>query len=310
MLWLIFLYGVAFEDNFRFILIDSEDVSKRSEAESQTDFITAYTFYQSPGMPFGYNYVLIDTPGFGDTRGIERDQEMAKQLEAFLKQDYGVDEVDAIGLVTPVSVARLTQFERYVYEGLSSLFGKDVKENVYIMATFADAKNPLVQEALKEAGISYAGIYKFNNSALFAQNREGDPTHKESYFDSEDSVHISKLFWEAGYRSLRNFFLKLSKTSPVSLRLTRNVLKERAHLQLVVSGLQEQIHNGLQKLGVLKQERIMLTQIIEDIKGSSNFQEEVKVTKIRKIDLKPGEHVSNCVECNFTCHYPCSKMMI
>ncbi|XP_068220219.1 uncharacterized protein [Palaemon carinicauda] len=300
-----FIYGVDFGDDFRFILIDDKNAPKRSQAESQTDLITAYVFYQLPGMPFEYNYVLIDTPGFGDTRGIQRDREMMKQLETFLKQDYGVDQVDGVGFVTPASAARLTQTQRYVYDGLSSMFGKDIKDNIYVMATFADAKNPPVLEALKEAGVHYTGFYKFNNSALFAQNTAENAASDESDSDDEDSAYICKLFWEMGYRSMSNFFLKLGKTSPASLTLTKEVLQERSRLQLVVVGLQNQIHLGLGKLTNLNQERDMLARINDDMQGSANYQEEVEVPKITKIDLNHREHVTNCIKCNYTCHFPC-----
>ncbi|XP_069162926.1 uncharacterized protein [Procambarus clarkii] len=302
-----YIYCIDYTDNFRLILIDDKNAPKRSQAESQTDLITAYSFYQLPGMPFEYNYVLIDTPGFGDTRGIQRDREMMKQLEMFLKQDYGIDQVDGVGFVTPASAARLTQTQRYVYDGLSSMFGKDIKENIYVMATFADAKTPPVLDALEEAGIHYAGFYKFNNSALYARNTGGNGGSDDSDSDDEDSVYICKLFWEMGFRSMTNFFLKLGKTSPASLTLTKQVLEERSRLQLVVIGLQNQIHLGLGKLTNLNQERDMLARLDDDMKGSANYQEEVDVPKITKINLSPREHVTNCIKCNMTCHYPCSR---
>ena len=102
-----------------------------------------------------------------------------------------------------------------------------------------------------------------------------------------------------------NFFLKLSKTSPASLTLTKEVLEERSRLQVVVLGLQNQIHLGLGKLTNLNQERDMLARIDDDMKGSANYQEEVEVPDIKKIDLSAKEHVTNCIKCSVTCHYPC-----
>ncbi|XP_042232010.1 uncharacterized protein LOC121872938 isoform X3 [Homarus americanus] len=300
-----FIYCIDFSDNFRLVLIDDKNAPKRSQAESQTDLITAYAFYQLPGMPFEYNYVLIDTPGFGDTRGIQRDREMMNQLEVFLKQDYGVDQVDGVGFVTPSSAARLTQTQRYVYDGLSSMFGKDIKDNIYIMATFADAKTPPVLDALVEAGVHYSGFYKFNNSALYARNSTENGGSDDSDSDDEDSAYICKLFWEMGFRSMTNFFLKLGKTTPASLTLTKQVLEERSRLQMVVVGLQNQIHLGLGKLTNLNQERDMLARLDDDMKGSANYQEEVEVPKITKIDLGAKQHVTNCIKCNMTCHFPC-----
>ena len=299
-----YIFRIEFCDDFRLVLIDDKNAPKRSQAESQTDLITAYAFYQLPGMPFDYNYVLIDTPGFGDTRGIQRDREMMNQLETFLKQDYGIDQVDGVGFVTPASAARLTQTQQYVYDGLSSMFGKDIKDNIYIMATFADAKSPPVLAALEEAGVHYTGFYKFNNSALFASNK-GKEESDDSDSDDDDSAYICKLFWEMGYRSMTNFFMKLGKTYPASLTLTKQVLEERNRLQLVVIGLQNQIHLGLTKLSNLNQERDMLARLDDDMAGSANFTELVDVPEIIRINLKSKEHVTNCIKCNTTCHYPC-----
>lgn len=300
-----YIFRVEFTDDFRLVLIDDKNAPKRSQAESQTDLITAYVFNQLPGMPFDYNYVLIDTPGFGDTRGIQRDREMMKQLETFLKQDYGIDQVDGVGFVTPASAARLTQTQRYVYDGLASMFGKDIKDNIYVMATFADAKTPPVLAALEEANVHYTGFYKFNNSALFASNKGKDGESDDSDSDDEESSYICKLFWEMGYRSMTNFFMKLGKTYPASLTLTKQVLEERNCLQLVVIGLQNQIHLGLSKLSNLNQERDMLARLDDDMTGSANYKEVVDVPEIIKIDLSTKEHVTNCIKCNMTCHYPC-----
>lgn len=299
-----YILRVDFTDHFRFILIDDKNAPKKSQAESQTDLITAYVFNHIDGMPFNYNYVLIDTPGFGDTRGIKRDREMMRQVEMFLKQSYGIDSVDGVGFVTPSSAARLTQTQRYVYEGLSSMFGKDIKNNIYVMATFADAKTPPVLEALKDANVEYAGFYKFNNSALYANNKGADSSDEDSGSD-DDSVYICKLFWQMGYRSMDNFFIKLGKTSPASLTLTKEVLHERSLLQISVVGLQNQIHLGLGKLSNLQQERDMLNRLCDEMKGSENYEEEVEVPNITKVDLKKREHVTNCIKCNMTCHYPC-----
>ncbi|KAK4314999.1 hypothetical protein Pmani_013754 [Petrolisthes manimaculis] len=297
-----FIYRVQFSDDFRLILIDDKDAPKRSNAQSQTDLITAYAFYNLPGMPFDYNYILIDTPGFGDTRGIQRDREMMTQLKNFLKQGYGIDQVDGVGFVTAASASRLTQTQCYVYDGLSSMFGKDIKDNIYIMATFADAKTPPVLEALKEADVHYAGFYKFNNSALYASNAD-DGSDSDS--DDEDSTHICKLFWEMGIRSMTNFFNKLGKTSPASLTLTKEVLEERNKLQLTVVGLQNQITLGLGKLTTLNQERDMLSRLDDEMLGTADHTEEVDVPDIIKIDLDKKEHVTNCIKCGMTCHYPC-----
>ena len=75
------LLGVEMNDNFRFTII-SENFNK-SQAFSQTTEVKYYNI-RSIG---NYKPVkIIDTPGYGDTRGIERDKEITDQIKIFI--DY------------------------------------------------------------------------------------------------------------------------------------------------------------------------------------------------------------------------------
>lgn len=299
-----YIFGVNFDDEFRFTLIDDKEDPNRSEALSQTDFITAFTFHNLSGMPFGFNYILIDTPGFGDTRGINRDREMMTQIETFLKQDYGIDQVDGVGFVVPASATRLTQTQKYVLDGLASIFGKDIKSNIFVMATFADARKPPVLKALAEAGMEYGEVYKFNNSALYARNKV-EKFQNDDESDDEETVSMSSQYWEMAIRSMSKFFTKLGQMSPVSLTLTKEVLEERKHLQTVLYSLQTQIQLGLNKLSVLNQERHLLAMLDDDMKGSKNHFMDIEVPEIKEVRLNPNECVTNCLKCSCTCHFPC-----
>ncbi|KZR96286.1 Uncharacterized protein APZ42_009463, partial [Daphnia magna] len=63
-----YVLGVRWDDPFRFILID-KDVT--SEAFSQTREVTAYDIHYRNGFRVPYSLTIVDTPGFGDTEGIE-----------------------------------------------------------------------------------------------------------------------------------------------------------------------------------------------------------------------------------------------
>ena len=71
-----YILGVEWKDDFRFKLI-VEDA--KQQTESVTDHITAYTIHPMEGSHVDYTFTIIDTPGFGDTRAMERDEEIRKQ---------------------------------------------------------------------------------------------------------------------------------------------------------------------------------------------------------------------------------------
>ena len=286
-----YFLGVKWEHEFRFKLIHDE-VSE-SQAHSQTQMVTAYTIYWQEGSPLNCNLVIIDTPGFGDTRGLERDQQITKHIREFfqMKGNDGLDVLHAIGFVTQASLARLTPTQKYISDSILSVFGKDIKNNIFIMTTFADGADPPVMGAVREAEIPHADFFPFNNSALFVDPKKSD---------------FAKMFWQMGYASLEKFFIQFEQASAVSLQLTRQVLEERHQLETIVLGIQPQINAGLAKIDELQQEEQMLKSKESEVLANKDFTYQVKVTKQRKIDIPRGQYVTNCAECHFTCHPRCS----
>ena len=157
------------------------------------------------------------------------------------------------------------------------------------MTTFADGADPPVMEAIKEAEVPSQQYFKFNNSALYASTRD----------------NFAKMYWHMGTQSFKLFFDSLCKTEAASLTLTKEVLKERHQLETIISGMQQQLNQGLFKMDELFQEEQILRTHEADILTNKEFTYDIEVTKQKKVDLAPGDHVTNCLACNFTCHYPC-----
>ena len=151
-----------------------------------------------PGFQIDFNLNIIDTPGFGDTRGILRDKKLVDQIREFFTcpGDTGVDEINAVCFVTQAPLCRLTPTVRYIFDSILSLFGKDFEKNIYVLITFADGKEPPVINALKAANVPFEQIFVFNNSALFVNPAK--------------SVN-GPLFWKMGKRSFDDFFIALRK---------------------------------------------------------------------------------------------------
>ncbi|KAK2822860.1 hypothetical protein Q5P01_022925 [Channa striata] len=141
-----YILGVEWKDSYRFKLVD--EGQSKSQAESQTSDVTAYRIYHEEGFKINYSLTIVDTPGFGDTRGIERDGMIVDQLRNLFTAELGVSEIDAVCFVAQAALARLTPTQKYVFDSVLSIFGKDVAENIRILVTFADGKRPPVLEAI------------------------------------------------------------------------------------------------------------------------------------------------------------------
>jgi len=135
---------------------DKTGKSSRSHAHSQTQHITAYCFHEST-LP--YPLTIVDTPGFGDTGGIEKDKETVKMIKEFFSLSGCIDHIKGVGFVAQASLARLTPTQKYIFDAVLSKFAKDVKDNIFLMTTFADADEPPVLKAVAESDIYYNDFF-------------------------------------------------------------------------------------------------------------------------------------------------------
>nr|XP_025038035.1 uncharacterized protein LOC112545021 [Pelodiscus sinensis] len=297
-----YVLGVQWKDEFRFKLI--HEITNRSQAQSQTSEVTAYEVNHTRGFQVPYSLTIIDMPGFGDTRGIDHDKEIIRKVREFFSTPGAIDHIDAVCFVVQASLARLTHAQKYVFDSVLSIFGKDIKDNILILVTFADGQTPPVLEAIKTADVPCAKdaqgnpvYFKFNNSVLFTCNAAAD----------EGSCNFDEMFWRMGAMSMQTFLGALLKLETRSLTLTQEVLRERKELEVAVEGLQPQIKAGLMKLEELRKTQEALEQHKDEMEANRDFEYEVEKTVAVKIDISgTGNYLTNCQRCHYTCHYPCA----
>ena len=143
-----YLLGIKFEDDFRFKLIH-EDFGI-SMAESQTRDVIIYNI-----RPLDNNLPLIrviDTPGFGDTGGLEKDKLINDKIAEKFRAD--ISHINAICFVAQSTNAKLTINQKYIFNSIMDLFSEDIKENFIAMLTFCNIidENPVILEPLKKKG--------------------------------------------------------------------------------------------------------------------------------------------------------------
>ena len=289
-----YILGVQWKDDFRFKSITEE--TEAAQAFSQTQDITAYTFYPMQDPAVEYTFTVIDTPGYGATEGVKRDKKITKQIKEFFSRrpPHGIDHLDGVGFVVQASQGRLTPTQVYIFDSILAIFGNDVSKNIFMMITFADNQRPPVLDSIKEllkVPSHGENVFKFNSSALFAEN---------------DAEGFNELFWKMCFRSFSKFFEAFRKTESVSLTLTQEVLEEREVLHVVTEGLHDQTTLALNKLEEMRQEEIVMQQREKEIATNKDFTYTVDMTKQVYINLEgTGRHTTTCVTCNATCHKNC-----
>ena len=297
------ILGVRWKDNFRLKMIHELSSNQGSaeigdQTQSQTQYVSTYTLPYMPGFAVPYTLTIVDTPGFGDTRGIDHDSAIIKQIHSFFSTTgpEGIDHVDAICFLVQAGNPRLTPTQQYVFDRILSMFGKDIKKNICVLFTFADGQKPQALASMIKADIlgREDSYFKFNNSALFVDNS-----------GEEEEENFDRMFWRMGIKSFDKFFTELGKLTPRSLVLTQKVLDERAQLEVHLNGIQNKINCGLNTLSLLQQEQRIFNQHAADINANVNFKYVVYEDKRVQVKLDPGRYTTNCLTCNYTCHYPC-----
>lgn len=160
-----FLYQVQYSDPYRLKLISEPPTDERkSDSSSQTDQVVGYLLEAPPAID-GHSLLVIDTPGFGDTRGAARDMQTITELKLFLESE--VSYLNSVCFVVNGTNTRLTPKKRWIFDQILGLFGKDIKGIISILMTFSDAKVPPALAVVNDAKIEYERAFKFNNSGFF-----------------------------------------------------------------------------------------------------------------------------------------------
>ena len=141
-----FILGVEFEDDFRYVIIDEKNV-QGNEVVDQTKSVTKNTsiYYIKKYKDFP-SIILIDTPGFGDTSGPDKDRLIIEDIKNTFEKK--LTKTDAVCFVAQSSNVRLTHNQKYIFSSVMSLFGKDIAENFIPMLTFCDANEPQILKSL------------------------------------------------------------------------------------------------------------------------------------------------------------------
>ncbi len=319
-------YKVQFEDPFRFKLInenvDPDMAARKQNAESVTKNVTIYTL--NPVLEEGamasaadFPLVLIDTPGFGDTAGLEKDQETVTEISDMLCGNSVAPGLagllHGICFVVKASQTRLTAAQQYVFQQVLSLFGSDMEAVFLNIITFAGTGEPQVLKSLRKEGIP-GQVFPVDNDMLFADNRPlSDVLSGKAPIDEEEELELelnlgqTKSQWQKATLTYRKFFNALKKSSTgITLEKTKTVLTKRRQLENAAISARARIDEGLIKLQKVQECIAFIKSVSKTITHAElNMRKKVTEPKTVKIDLQQGEYVTLCLQCNFTCHYPC-----
>lgn len=208
--------GVKLEDNYRVYLIH-EDPKKKGE--SMTDGLHLYYLRDYEGKPI----IIIDSQGFGDTRGISKDIDLNKAFQYVFSNI--IDHINAVCFIAKATEARLPADTKYIISCVTSLFSEDIIPNMFILATHPDD-------------------FTFEDGPKFIESIEADKNFsiimkkmREQYWYTFDSLYILKKndpqneIVKNSFEQITNFYEEgVKKTYNVNIKNSATVLENRNQL--------------------------------------------------------------------------------
>ncbi|XP_018927132.1 uncharacterized protein LOC109054307 [Cyprinus carpio] len=291
-----YVLGVKFEDE---IWYEITEEAVRDQSESQTSEITMYEVFpeESP-----ISLTIIDTPGYGDTRGLDKDLEVAENLATLFQSNDGVCEVDAVCFVIQASKNRLSDRQHYIFSSVLSLFGKDIVNNIVFLITHSDGLPPKnVIGAINKAKIPCRRDKSGQPVYFLFNNRQAEGRHTR-----ERHIRAQRDAWEDSVDGMKHFLQSLDEKNRRSLELTSNVLIERIRFEAYICNLQLRVQEKESKKAERLQIQKALRQNKENIEGCNNFSIQIEKTVKEKVPIesKSWKHrkAMTCTVCEENCH--------
>ncbi|XP_043100835.1 uncharacterized protein LOC122348983 [Puntigrus tetrazona] len=291
-----YLKGVKFEDEIWYEITEEQS---RDQSESQTSEITMYDVcpLKSP-----MSLTIIDTPGYGDTRGLDKDLEVAENIATLFQSNDGVREVDAVCFVIQASKNRLSDRQHYIISSILSLFGKDIVDNIVFLITHSDGLPPKnVIGAIKKAKIPCRRDENGDPVHFLFNNRQAETRHTR-----ERLIRAQRDAWEDSVEEMKQFFQSLDKMSRRSLELTSDVLIERIRFEAYICNLQLRVQEKEQKKAEKLQIQEAMMQNKNKIEERRNFAIHLKKTVKMKVPIESeswkNRKATTCTVCQENCH--------
>uniref|UniRef100_A0A8C2D392 AIG1-type G domain-containing protein n=1 Tax=Cyprinus carpio TaxID=7962 RepID=A0A8C2D392_CYPCA len=295
-----YLLGVKFEDQeFYYITEENED---KDQSQSQTSVITVYEVFVEENPT---SLTIIDTPGYADTEGYEKDRELSESLIRLFSDEDGIHYIDAVCFVMKASQNRLSDKEYYIFHSVLSLFGRDIENNIVFLLTYSSGCPPEdALNAIKKAEIPCRRDE--NNEPVYVLFNNQQKVQRDQKYQ-----RALKSAWEMGEESINELFTLLDEKNRTRVQMTLNVLKERRQLEACVSNLVDKISEKERKTKELNGIQEALRQNSEKIGNCENFQFTVKRYVREKVSIENewwwNSKATCCSICEENCHeWDCS----
>lgn len=317
---------LSFQCNMPEFMSLQSDKTSGGQHESQTQTCNLYDYSTDE-----FDLTLIDTPGLGDTRGVDQDKENAKHI---VNAVAAVGEFHGIMLVHKASDSRLDAGIGYMINGIKGLLTKECKDNIIIMFTHTSNASKIDSfGSLQQMGIPTKYYFTFDNDCIVP------PQMVEQYFDTPKKFmaykNVASTNWENNMYVYEDFVDVLCKLVPRDGLQLKELHTKKTVLYQVGFDLADKVNAIAHKEEIVSQATTNIIAFKAEMAKNAQFnyvdtekiarQETTKVPRIVKqsvpknvqktvmkavttwVDdpLLPGQKNTICLSCKNICHADC-----
>ena len=266
--------GIKLEDKYRIILI-KEEKKEGGQAVSQTDGIHLYYIKDYNNHPI----IIIDSQGYGDTRGIYKDLEIDEAFRVVFSNI--IDHINAVGFISNATVNRLDIDTKYIFTSITKLFAGNINENFIILATHAN------YESMTEGPIFVESI-QTDAECLKIEEKTKKGIKWWYAFDSKcilsNKIHELSNF---SYSQLSDFYEeKVKKLEPKEIKQSLEVLNNRKELTIEINKLSNAFQDLLIEQNNLVDKENLISEKSYEIE---NINDEINTQNYLIENLNPEE---------------------
>ncbi|EFX00284.1 fibronectin, type 3 [Grosmannia clavigera kw1407] len=208
-----YLLGGEPDDAARVLVIDDNSNGSSHNGKWVTQIVTCYRIRPLSPLFEGKTLLVVDTPGYGDARGVERDAFVTAAMYELFKE---VKHINAVLLTVRAGENRASVLGP-VATYVGSLFAKNVQRCLRTVYTFSDAGAPPARRALQELLPPWpvaSGEAEVNNAAFAL---ELDSANRDKIRD----------WWPMSVRGQQDLMRMLLGMSPVFTAASASVTVSR-----------------------------------------------------------------------------------
>ena len=233
--------GITIEDDFRYLLVYDEDNS--DQTKSKTKDVGIYNIRPKKGLNFP-PLKVVDTPGFGDTNGIEEDQNHLRKLKKVFDEELLM--VHSICFIINCTRNRIDFHQEYVFNTLMSLFAENVKKNFIVGVTKFFSSEEERPEVI-ECSLSLKSSFYYKCIL-----EDVDINNSYWYFASDNKIisnnrikvtDLNKIKWNQSENAIKSYIENKVKVSQeIKIKETQEVISKRIYVLSEIQILEKKIN--------------------------------------------------------------------